>query len=731
MARGASCCGGVAAGWRSCAQRAGVVLEWLTSRRRGDGVAWLTVRGLGRDVGGNERNKTKQRKKRKKTKTKKTTLNKVISHAGGVGGNAGLVGSELVWWWTLVLVVEVDGDRGHEFMARRQGSCSGDVVCRARCRLAYRDGMASGRSFCAAGYQWWRLMVTGPTSLRVPGSWGVSHGGVMVENLRQRRGVWADVWRGGDGYTNEDRPLPLRPASVCVGTGRGLLTPHPCFRAKGARARERRAPISPLLCAQENPPPSLLRAALRPFAQKGGGGRERTGTTRDQTPPLRPRLSLRANGEPHEKGHVLPPSFARGRTMPAAPGPSLFHPRHHVRAEGGAHEGISRRLQPPLPLSARPIRTGREGTSPRPLPFWPRRPVHAERRHATPGPSPSSFGRGALYAQKGRMRGHAGPSLPHSRERGEHEGMPPPFAPGPSPPFTTASCAHGKGYAWAHRPRPFPSPFARKGGTRGHAAWQPPLAASRYAQKGGMGKISPPAPICANGGTTREPPLLAACPPFRAKGVPRCAGATREWTGRGMEGGCAHTNGEWGQGGAQTEPGGSTRLGVLRTVIVDYRKLGSVSGETVSKKGWGVVCDGGLMWEEGFMFASNLCLLIAVLWAKGRSCLPWLHENAFEREPDRRTPRGEEDEIVYEAWQEFVARLRGRLDETSHQQHLRNAQMSQRKCDQKKEWKKNRKTTMHKASEGKRNDRFGIIVSDAETKLNLSGKQHERLLRVV
>ncbi|KAH9049981.1 hypothetical protein EDB84DRAFT_1433491 [Lactarius hengduanensis] len=63
-----------------------------------------------------------------------------------------------------------------------------------------------------------------------------------------------------------------------------------------------------------------------------------------------------------------------------------------------------------------------------------------------------------------------------------------------------------------------------------------------------------------------------------------------------------------------------------------FHKSGSVSGETVSKKGWGVVCDGGLMWEEGFMFASNLCLLIAVLWAKGRSRLPWLHESAFERE---------------------------------------------------------------------------------------------------
>ncbi|KAH9038209.1 hypothetical protein EDB85DRAFT_1888064 [Lactarius pseudohatsudake] len=84
--------------------------------------------------------------------------------------------------------------------------------------------MASGRSFRAAGYRWWRLMVTGAHELtcskavvtwsmrndtktkkntcrsrrRQPGSWGVSHGG---ENLRQWRGVWADVWRGGDVVT--------------------------------------------------------------------------------------------------------------------------------------------------------------------------------------------------------------------------------------------------------------------------------------------------------------------------------------------------------------------------------------------------------------------------------------------------------------------------------------------------------------------------------------------------
>ncbi|KAH9038210.1 hypothetical protein EDB85DRAFT_1888065 [Lactarius pseudohatsudake] len=168
-----SCLAGVTAGWRSRGVARGVV---VTSCQRGDGVARLTVGGLGRDVGGNERKKTKRRKKRKETKTKKTALNKVISRAGGVGGNAGLVGSELAWWWTLrialrvssrwilyvatawrwggVLVVEVDGDRGHEFMARRQGSCSGDVaelVIVLRIATAWRRGGAFMRRGTGGG----------------------------------------------------------------------------------------------------------------------------------------------------------------------------------------------------------------------------------------------------------------------------------------------------------------------------------------------------------------------------------------------------------------------------------------------------------------------------------------------------------------------------------------------------------------------------------------------------
>ncbi|KAH9035664.1 hypothetical protein EDB85DRAFT_1889239 [Lactarius pseudohatsudake] len=158
------------------------------------------------------------------------------------------------------------------------------------------------------------------------------------------------------------------------------------------------------------------------------------------------------------------------------------------------------------------------------------------------------------------------------------------------------------------------------------------------------------------------------------------------------------------------------------------------------------------MWKEEFMFVSNLCLLIAVQWARGRSHLPWWHENIFEQEKteqvimflpshpwlnlvteiasDQTTPIPEakpKDEILYEQCQGIVERFASRLHETSHQQHLSNAQMCERKCEKNKERKQNGQTPAHKANEGKLNDQFGIIVSDWETKMNLSIKQWERL----
>ncbi|KAH9170327.1 hypothetical protein EDB89DRAFT_1907924 [Lactarius sanguifluus] len=236
--------------------------------------------------------------------------------------------------------------------------------------------------------------------------------------------------------------------------------------------------------------------------------------------------------------------------------------------------------QPSLPVSARPC-TKREcmrARRPGPSPFS-RGAQYAERGHATPGPPPSSFSRGALYVQKGRMQDATRSlSLPHSRRREVHEGMPPPFAPSPSPSSTAVpSWMCGKGHTWARHPRPFPSPFVRKGGARGHAARQSPLAISRGRRKAQVlfkcqvcfkvesasslskhrlrpARVTSPlgpvdyAPTGNNPGDRntctrlrewggpRANPLLAACPCFRAKGAPvplppRCAGATREWMG--------------------------------------------------------------------------------------------------------------------------------------------------------------------------------------------------------
>ncbi|KAH9011341.1 hypothetical protein EDB85DRAFT_1901136 [Lactarius pseudohatsudake] len=193
-----SCLAGVTAGWRSRGVVHGVV---VASRWRGGGVARLTVEGLGRDVGGDERKENQ-----------KNALNEVVSRAGGVGGNAGLWAAS----WRGVLVVEVDGDRGHEFMARRQGTVAVTWSVRNETekkkkniskgtRLSLSSSCISRRHGVGAELSRGGVPVVevdgdgGPRAY--PGSWGVSHGRVMVENLRQQRGVWADVWRGGDVVT--------------------------------------------------------------------------------------------------------------------------------------------------------------------------------------------------------------------------------------------------------------------------------------------------------------------------------------------------------------------------------------------------------------------------------------------------------------------------------------------------------------------------------------------------
>ncbi|KAH9020127.1 hypothetical protein EDB85DRAFT_1896313 [Lactarius pseudohatsudake] len=117
----------------------------------------------------------------------------VLRAAGWRGGGAARRVAGLRSWcrWRCVraghshsgVLVEVEGDGAMSLgVARRRGSRSGDVVCERRYGkkkrkrkkhtseaklvvvswgLACRDGMASERGICAAGY-WWRLRETGP-----------------------------------------------------------------------------------------------------------------------------------------------------------------------------------------------------------------------------------------------------------------------------------------------------------------------------------------------------------------------------------------------------------------------------------------------------------------------------------------------------------------------------------------------------------------------------------------
>ncbi|KAH9037563.1 hypothetical protein EDB84DRAFT_1655280, partial [Lactarius hengduanensis] len=90
-------------------------------------------------------------------------------------------------------------------------------------------------------------------------------------------------------------------------------------------------------------------------------------------------------------------------------------------------------------------------------------------------PRPFPLVRTAPYARKGHAR-PATPSLPLPSSRhpvraeGVHAGTPPPV---PFPPWPRRPVRAGRGHARARDPRPHSSPFARKGGTRGHVAPSP------------------------------------------------------------------------------------------------------------------------------------------------------------------------------------------------------------------------------------------------------------------
>ncbi|KAH8978599.1 hypothetical protein EDB86DRAFT_3090342 [Lactarius hatsudake] len=240
-------------------------------------------------------------------------------------------------------------------------------------------------------------------------------------------------------------PPPLHPHLCLHGNGKGSFDPPPLFSRKGGTGAGTVGPFTPSSRSGEPPPLTLLRAALRPFTRKGDAGKDANGDhAGPDPPPLRPRLSFRANGEPHQKGPFpyprRPIRTERGRTRARRPGLSPFGHRAQYARKGGT-----------------------------------RRPAQ----------SPSLFGHGTLHTGKGSTRGHAapGPSLPHPRGRGAHEGMLP-LRPRPSPSSSAApSYTRGKGHVWAHRPRPFP-PHSH--GRDAHEGTPPgnPLAASRYARKG-------------------------------------------------------------------------------------------------------------------------------------------------------------------------------------------------------------------------------------------------------
>ncbi|KAH9164168.1 hypothetical protein EDB89DRAFT_1912289 [Lactarius sanguifluus] len=124
-------------------------------------------------------------------KTKEKQLNEVGSCAGGVGGNAsGLVnrvGSAVVVSFACRdgmasargfraggVLVEVEGDKAMSLhVARRRGSCSGDVITRPKPSssssagiFACRDGMTSGRGFPRGGVLVVDVDVDGAISLR-------------------------------------------------------------------------------------------------------------------------------------------------------------------------------------------------------------------------------------------------------------------------------------------------------------------------------------------------------------------------------------------------------------------------------------------------------------------------------------------------------------------------------------------------------------------------------------
>ncbi|KAH9033726.1 hypothetical protein EDB83DRAFT_2319016 [Lactarius deliciosus] len=205
-------------------------------------------------------------------------------------------------------------------------------------------------------------------------------------------------------------------------------------------------------------------------------------------------------------------------------------------AQKGGTRGHAAAAVPLSPARRTPFmrKAGARGHVAPPLPSWSCHPVRAEwgraraLRPTTPSlPRPFPL-RTAPFAQiEGKTRGKGacegtrppGPSLPHSRRRGAHDGTPPRLSASPSPSLFAPPHSHGKGAcegtrppgstlppwprrharvgnARARHPRPHPSPFTRKvlyAGT-------PPRTRGKGAREG----MPPPAlPHLREGGCTR------------------------------------------------------------------------------------------------------------------------------------------------------------------------------------------------------------------------------------
>ncbi|KAH9008533.1 hypothetical protein EDB84DRAFT_1596267, partial [Lactarius hengduanensis] len=294
------------------------------------------------------------------------------------------------------------------------------------------------------------------------------------------------------------------------------------------------------------PAPLLPSCPHRPVRAEGG--------TRGRPPPLPspfarkgahegtpPRLSASPPPPPSSPSLFAPPRLrGKGAREGATPGPPPFP----IRAEGGGGTRAYRPRHLPSPLAAPPCPRGeREGTPPPAPPF----PIRAEGVHAgTPPPAPPLLpwappharGMEARRPRPPRTRGHATggctracrlvvpdtspsrpvraawrhagarhprPTLPHSRGRGCTRACRPRPSPslGPRQPVRA-----GWRHARAPPPVPHPSPFARKGGARGHAAPSPRCP-----------DTSPSRPVRAGNARARHPRLHP--PPFARKGCTR------------------------------------------------------------------------------------------------------------------------------------------------------------------------------------------------------------------